>query len=98
MNSGPQAMYMGKPVSSRMLSAVRRLWGQVETAATAVLDQSIERMNGAISPPPASGSAVPPCFITTIDDTSPSSPILSRNDGISHPGGAAALQVFPQAV
>src|SRR6185436_8753559 len=56
MNSGPQAMYMGKPVSRRMLSAVRRLCGQLAAAPTAVLDQSIERMSAPMAPPPASGS------------------------------------------
>jgi hypothetical protein len=49
-------MYMGKPVSSRMLSAVRRLCGQAATGPTAVVDQSIERMSAPISPPPESGS------------------------------------------
>src|SRR4051812_49263373 len=51
-------MYIGKPVSSRMLSAVRRLCGQLATAPTAVADQSIERMSAPISPPPASGSVL----------------------------------------
>ncbi len=43
---------MGKPVSSRMLSAVRKLWGHRSTGPTAVFDQSMERMNAPISPPP----------------------------------------------
>src|SRR4051812_42641324 len=51
-------MYMGKPVSRRMLSAVRKLCGQVSTAPTGVLDQSIVLIRAPISPPPASGLAV----------------------------------------
>ena len=43
---------MGKPVSSRMLSAVRRLWGHRSTGPTAVFDQSMERISAPISPPP----------------------------------------------
>ena len=43
---------MGKPVSRRMLSAVRRLWGHRSTGPTAVLDQSMERISAPISPPP----------------------------------------------
>jgi hypothetical protein len=52
-------MYMGKPVSSRMLRAVRRLCGHVSAAPTAVRDQSSERISAPISPPPASGSILP---------------------------------------
>jgi hypothetical protein len=51
-------MYMGKPVSSRMLSAVRRLCGHPSTGPTAVRDQSIDRMSAPISPPPVSGSVL----------------------------------------
>src|SRR3954454_15914895 len=51
-------MYMGNPVSSRMLSAVRRLFGHPSTAPTAVCDQSIDRMRAPISPPPARGSVL----------------------------------------
>src|SRR3954471_15874747 len=58
MKSGPQAMYRGNPVSSRMLSAVRRLCGHPSTAPTAVRDQSIDRMRAPISPPPARGSVL----------------------------------------
>ncbi len=47
-------MYIGKPVSSRMLSAVRRLCGQAGTGPTAVEAQSISRIRAPISPPPRS--------------------------------------------
>jgi hypothetical protein len=45
-------MYMGKCVSRRMLTAVRRLWGQVSTPPMLVLDQSNERIRSPIAPPP----------------------------------------------
>src|SRR4051794_30117488 len=56
MYSGPHAMYIGKPVSSRMLSAVRRLCGHADTGPTAVRDQSIDRIRPPISPPPRNTS------------------------------------------
>src|SRR4051795_1297910 len=46
-------MYIGKPVSSRMLRAVRRLCGHESTGPTGVLDQSMVRISVPISPPPA---------------------------------------------
>src|ERR1700687_527396 len=53
MKSGPQAIYIGYPDASRMLSDVRRLCGHCSTGPTGVRDHSIERMSLPISPPPA---------------------------------------------
>src|SRR5689334_13026305 len=47
-------MYMGKPVSRRMLSAVLRLCGHPSTGPTAVSPQSMDRMRAPIAPPPSS--------------------------------------------
>src|ERR1700738_3309241 len=53
MKSGPQAMYIGYPDVSRMLSDVRRLCGHCSTGPTGVQDHSKDRMSWPISPPPA---------------------------------------------
>jgi hypothetical protein len=52
-------MYIGKPVSSKMLRAVRRLRGHESTGSTTVFDQSMERIKAAISPPPAGTVLLP---------------------------------------
>jgi hypothetical protein len=56
MNSGPHATTIAKAESSMMLTAVRRLCGQVLTGPSFVLDQSNERIIAPIVPPPAKQS------------------------------------------
>jgi hypothetical protein len=45
-------MYMGKGVESIMLVESRRLGGQLSTGPNGVFDQSTDRINSPISPPP----------------------------------------------
>src|SRR2546426_5846375 len=49
-SSGPQHTSMGKPDSTQMLVAVRRLCGHRSAGPSAVADQSLARMRAAISP------------------------------------------------
>src|SRR6266487_6244230 len=57
MRSGPQKMQLAKREFRQRLTAVRRLCGQPATGPSGEEDQSKERMNAPISPPPARISA-----------------------------------------
>src|SRR5881275_3106955 len=56
-NSGPQHTSMGKPDSTQMLVAVRRLCGHHSAGPSAVADQSLARIRVAISPATAPTSS-----------------------------------------
>src|SRR5687768_835992 len=59
MNSGPQKSTIWALEGSRMLTALRRLWGQRSGGPRGVVDQSKARISAPSSPPP-SRKEVPP--------------------------------------